>query len=606
MKILLVALNARYVHTNLAVRCLKEAVEEQKLEDTEVRIREFTINDRLEHIAGEIFEEKPDLIGFSCYIWNITQILFLIRSLRLVLPQAFLLAGGPEVSFDPQDLLSRVPQLDAVIAGEGEKSFPTLVKDLLQGRLPFGVKNLVWRSGETGLIVSNKTEKGLPDLNDLPSPYLQPEDFHGRLVYVETSRGCPFSCEFCISSTTHGLRYLEPEKFRHVIRHLFNNGAKTVKFVDRTFNANKKHAFAILNVFREEAEKLRGYSEGIPRAHCEMAGDMLDEEWIAYLGSLPPGMIQVEIGVQSTHLPALRAVNRRQKFSSWKEKAKILQHKFEIPVHLDLIAGLPGEGWSEFRNSFNEVIQVLPNKLQLGFLKVLKGSGVREKSTDFGLAYCPDPPYTILKTRELSHEEILSLKRLEEILERYYNSGRFRYSIKYFLQNAASPFDFFHSFAVYWQKEGWFSLEWNAKALFGNLWQFLTGSAPPVMRDATLHNRMIWREIIRFDYFLQERPGSIPEFLQGKKSGKEWDRIREQIRKDAGWMKIIPDAGKMDRRQWARATSVEYFEVDHEYRQEPGLWYLFYYGKNGTRFFPYNEPEPSGLLIAPKNKERHL
>jgi len=615
VRILLVALNARYVHTNLAVRYLRGGFEKKALKGTEVHVREFSINDRLEYIAGEIFEEKPDIIGFSCYIWNMSQMIVLLRNLRLVLPQSFLVAGGPEVSFDPEDLLIRVPQLDGVIIGEGEKVFPDLIENLFRGKFPFQVRNLVWRfravsargnlvmdliperfpgkvrKDGTDIIVSNQIESELPDLNDLPNPYSQPENFHGRLVYAETSRGCPFHCEFCISSTIRGIRYLEPEKFRYILRQLLLSGARTVKFVDRTFNVSKDHGFAILNIFREEVLKARKEGilqpEEVPRAHCEIAGEFLNEEWISFLGNFPQGMIQVEIGVQSTYPPALRTVKRPQRFAAWKEQARILQHRFGIPVHLDLIAGLPGEGLREFRNSFNDVIEVQPDNLQLGFLKVLKGSGVREKSSDFGLVYSPDPPYSILRTKELAYSEVLDLKKLEEMLERYYNSGKFHYSMKYVLQSVISPFDFFHSLADFWKEKGWFGLEWNTKALFSNLWEFLTekDNKAEGIRKYLAGKEKIWKEILRFDYFLLERPGQVPLFLQGNRSGKEWDPVRETIRSHPNWKLVIPDAKELDRRQWSRATAVEYFDINLETGQGAGAWYLFYYGKKGKRYF---------------------
>lgn len=647
MRILLVALNARYVHTNLAIRCLREALEEQR-EDWEVRIKEFSINDHLENIAAEVYEEKPDIIGFSYYIWNITPIMSLVRRLRQVLPLAYFVAGGPEVSFDPEETLRKCPQLDAVIAGEGELSFPDLVRAWSEGQLPWQVKGIVWRFQKPGehkdlraiippgfqgkyldegsaIIFWNKMCTSLPDLNRLPNPYTKEEDFQGRLVYVETSRGCPFSCQFCISSTSRGMRYLDPERFRLSLRRLLSCGARTIKFVDRTFNARKQHAFRILDVFREEAEKIlpEAGSEKtppeLPRAHCEMAGELLDKDWLDYLQNFPRGMIQLEIGVQSTHQPTLEAVQRPQNFSLWKDKVSFLQHTCNIPVHLDLIAGLPLESWPEFQNSFNEVFALRPNNLQLGFLKVLKGSGLWARSSDYGLVYSPDPPYTILKTRELTHGEILALSRLEEILEKYYNSGRFPYSLEYTLKyisdcipnesvEETSPFDFFHSFAEYWQRNGWFKREWNPKALFENLWHYLQekcNSGQGLGYDANLDFRagreVIWREALRFDYYLLERPGQVPAFLQGHYTqfAKEMDKKREEIKNDPYWQEVIPEAGKLDKQQWARATAVEYFTFDilqseqaamllTKEKKQLGAWYLFYYQGKERRFFKYN------------------
>jgi len=635
VRILLVALNARYVHTNLAVRYLQEALREQKIADVEVCIREFTINEQIDYIAAEIYEEKPDAIGFSCYIWNMSQIGALIQQLHLVLPQTYLMVGGPEVTFDPEHVLTEYPQLNAVVVGEGEESVPALIQAWAEGRLPVAVKGIVWRSGDQ--IVFNQRRLQLPDLDQMPNPYPGFEDFNGRLVYVETARGCPFNCAFCISSTFCGIRYLEPERFREVLRQLFSNGAQTIKFVDRTFNADKKHAFRILDIFREEANRIieaKGADgkEQQLRAHCEMAGELLDEEWLAYLENFPAGMIQLEIGVQSTHQPTLEVVRRPQHFAKWKDKVRFLQHQCDIPIHLDLIAGLPLEGWEEFRNSFNQVLAVEPGNLQLGFLKVLKGSAIWEKSSDYGLVYAPVPPYTILQTNELSYPEIRALVRVEEILEKYYNSGRFAHSMGYLLQNTDNPFAFFHSFATYWHDKGWFRRAWNSKALFQNLWAFIEEHQP------IIGQRWIWRERIRFDYFLMERPGVIPEYMQDKWTGKKWDKMREEIRKDSSWIEKIPDSAEMDRRQWARATAVAYFQADipvldkqdrlikgntdkkdQESEKEPkkeqkqerqettletneqehlekGAWYLFYYRNKKTEYYRYEEKmEPTNL-----------
>lgn len=607
MRILLVALNARYAHTNLAIRYLREALLAEKIADLEVRIREFSINEHIDYIAGEIYEEKPDLIAFSCYIWNMSQIGLLIRQLSLVLPQVYLAVGGPEVSFDPVEVLTAYPQLDAVVIGEGEKSFPCLVKSWVKGARPFLVKGIAW-SLETkeeqhgvavedlvpeeftgnivpgkfgGYIVVNELRTEQLNLNQLPNPYPSFEDFQGKLAYVETSRGCPFQCEYCISSTFHGVRYLEPASFRKLLQQLFKNGARTIKFVDRTFNANRKHAFQVLDIFKEEAMKIMesggAISDFLPLAHCEIAGELLDEEWLKYLKNFPAGMIQLEIGVQSTHQPTLEAIQRPQHFALWKEKVRFLQ-ELGIPIHLDLIAGLPLEGWEEFRNSFNEVIQAAPENLQLGFLKVLKGSAIWQKSLEYGLVYLPYPPYTILQTKELSHKEIRDLVRFEELLEKYYNSGRFIFSMKHLLQKKADPFSFFHAFAQFWQKNSWFKREWKNKDLFQNLWEFLVETEEPLEQE-------IWQEVLRFDYYLMARPGMLPDFLQDQWTGKEGDQIREAIRSADYWREVIPAAQELDRRQWARATAVAYFR--HKNKDE-GSWYLFYYG-NKTQYFKYEQ-----------------
>lgn len=605
MRILLVALNARYVHTNLAVRYLRGSLLEQSEADWEVMIREFSINEHLAKIAADIFEEKPDIIGFSCYIWNVRLVLGLVRRLRLVLPKAYLLAGGPEVSFDSEYLLADYPELDAVVCGEGETAFPALIRVWSAGEDPRNVPGIVWRRrGQSGrkeddIIINNGPGTYYTDLNNLPNPYGFQEDLRGRLVYVETSRGCPYNCQFCLSSTYQGIRFLEPERFRPILQRLLASGAGTIKFVDRTFNACKQHAFRILDIFREESQRFSAdHQEGQsfwPRAHCEMAGELLDKEWLDYLQTFPKGMIQLEIGVQSTHRPTLNAVQRLQQFAVWKDRVVFLQQACHIPVHLDLIAGLPLEGFQEFRSSFNETFSVRPDNLQLGFLKVLKGSGIREKSKDYGLKYAPDPPYTILQTRELTHAKILELARVEDILEKYYNSGKFRFSLELIMLEWPSPFDFFYSFSTFLKQGGWFRREWDNKALFAGLWQFLARQAG---ENHNFVDPAVWREAIRFDYFLMAKPGLVPDFLEPDvkpdRRNRDYKKMQHEIWDQSSWSKLISGAEKLDRRQWSRATAVEYFLFDVPQARsivktggEAGVWYLFYYGDREKKYFKY-------------------
>lgn len=619
MRILLASLNAKYVHTNLALRYLREEV---KAEFPDVILKEFTINESIAGIAGEIFEAKADVIGFSCYIWNMNEILTLIRRLRPVLPQARIVLGGPEVSFEAEEVLKRTIEADVVVYGEGEETFHELLKVWELGQEPEGVAGLVWRRGQE--IVANPPREVAADLNGLPFPYREKEDFRKRIVYVETTRGCPFCCQYCLSSTLSGVRYLEPERFREIFRTLLFNGARTIKFVDRTFNVNKKHAMAILDIVREEA----GYypaQEGI-RVHCEIAGELLDEEWVKYLKGYPEGLLQLEVGVQSTYQPTLKSIARPQHFERWRKFVLEIQQNGQIPLHLDLIAGLPEEGWENFRTSFNDVYSVEPAMLQLGFLKVLKGSGLRKKSEQYGLVYVPDPPYTILETQWLTHSELLQLGRIEQVLDKYYNSGKFAYGLRQIMHLFTTPFDFYHQFALFWQQKEWFRLAWQGKALFANLWQFLEEFRLTKDVDSLIWERL--RDSLRFDFYLWEKPNPLPDFLQGvdvyAASGASMENENrtsifgsgfwETVKNDPQWLEKIPELQEMDHRQWNRHTSLEYFTFDvgsskpgnsvaslgtsfqlpvvpqkerNQPFQDEGAWYLFFYwGK--TRAFRLN------------------
>ena len=588
MRVLLVAVNAKYVHTNLALRYLHAQV---KVVYPDVLLREFSINDRVDRIAGELYEAKADVIGFSCYIWNLKEIVALIRQLHPVCPKVKFVIGGPEVSFESEQFLLEHPEVDALVIGEGETTFLELLNTWQGGEDLSHVAGIAWNKG--GNIVINPLQLTATDLNQLPNPYTENEDFTGRLVYVETTRGCPFNCQYCLSSTFRGVRFLEPERFRTMFRHLIKNGARTIKFVDRTFNANKRHALRILDIVREESERIPDAQR--IRVHCEMAGDLFDDEWINYFKAYPRGLIQLEIGVQSTHEPTLKIVSRPQKFKAWKKYLPEMQ-KLHIPLHLDLIVGLPEENWINFRTSFNDVYRVKPDMLQLGFLKLLKGSGLRLHSNHYGLVYNPDPPYTILETPDLSHGEILQLLRMEDLLDKYYNSGKFVYALNEVLKLFSTPFDFYNAFAEFWEHCGWFNRQWQGKALFDKLWEFNEAFHDHSLEVST---REIICDALRFDYYLWERPNTVPDYLQARlkvsleTEGKadQWKTRQEEIRRDSCWEKLIPESQQMDRRQWSRNTAIAYFTCDIlQVGVSPApCWYLFYYQQGKVKAYRYED-----------------
>lgn len=579
LRVLLVALNAKFVHTNLALRYLRE---EARIAYPELLLREFSINEQIEQIAAEIYETKADVIGFSCYIWNIKEIGALISRLRPVCPDVLFILGGPEVSFDVEDFFNAHPEADVLVIGEGETIFLQLLKSWESGQDFSHMPGIATRDAHNKIVVNLPRSESL-NLNNLPQPYQEKEDFTGRIVYVETTRGCPFNCQYCLSSTDRGVRFLEPERFRRIFRQLISMGARTIKFVDRTFNANKDHAFQILDIVREESVKHQDLER--IRVHCEFAGDLLDQEWLSYLRDYPLGLIQLEIGVQSTNEPTLEAISRSQKFGEWKHYVPELQ-ALEIPIHLDLIAGLPEENWVNFRRSFNHVYEVQPDMLQLGFLKGLKGSGLRKQGHKYGLVFTSDPPYTILETRILTHGEILQLHRMEVLLDKYYNSGKFSNSLLKVLILFSSPFDFYHSFAEFWHRRGWFQQRWHGKALFDRLWEFIE-TIYLLETDISFNTarREQIRDSVRFDYYLWERPNIVPSYLSIE-ARSEWegkaDEIKtwqDKIRQDDIWGGIIPESRVLDRRQWYRNTAVTYFASDilDEGGMQSSGWYLFYY-----------------------------
>lgn len=588
MRVLLVALNAKYVHTSLALRYLRSEV---SVAYPEVLLREFSINDRLERIAGELYEAKADVIGFSCYIWNLKEIVALIRRLHPVCPNVKFVIGGPEVSFEAEDFLREYPEVDALVIGEGEKTFLELLTTWESGGDLSHISGIAWN--KNGEIINNALSHASSDLNHLPDPYTENEDFTGRLVYVETTRGCPFNCQYCLSSTFQGVRFLDPERFRSMFRHLLKNGARTIKFVDRTFNANKRHALRILDIVKEESQRHPDVQR--IRVHCEMAGDLIDEEWMAYFNDYPRGLIQLEIGVQSTHKPTLKIVARPQKFENWKKYIpKMLA--LGIPLHLDLIAGLPEENWTTFRTSFNDVYRVQPTMLQLGFLKVLKGSGLRQHSNQYGLVYIPDPPYTILETSVLSHAEILQLLRMEDVLDKYYNSGKFAHILGKVLKLFPTPFDFYHAFAEFWEHRHWFNRQWQGKALFDRLWEFIEVCQEILTpEDVAIREKIC--DALRFDYYLWERPNIIPDYLRPEASFQTeegvalWKNKQAEVRQDGSWETLIPEFNQMDRRQWNRNTAVSYFTSDVLQFGQSSVpcWYLFLYQQGKVRAYRFED-----------------
>jgi len=586
LRVLLVALNAKYVHTSLALRYLRGEVNAVY---PDVLLREFSINDRLDRIAGELYEAKADVIGFSCYIWNLKEIVALIRQLHPVCPNVKFVVGGPEVSFETEEFLLKHSEVDAVVIGDGEKTFLELLTTWAGGDDLSHVSGIAWN--KNGKIVTNPLRPASSDLNGLPDPYTEKEDFTGRLVYVETTRGCPFNCQYCLSSTFQGVRFLEPERFRVMFRQILKKGARTIKFVDRTFNANKRHALRILDIVREESECFPD-SQQI-RVHCEMAGELFDDEWMDYFRAYPRGLIQLEIGVQSTHNLTLKLVSRPQNFEEWRKYIPVMQ-TLGIPLHLDLIVGLPEENWTNFRTSFNDVYRVKPAMLQLGFLKVLKGSGLRLQSKHYGLVYTPDPPYTILETPVLSHGEILQLFRMEDLLDKYYNSGKFAHTLCEVLKLFPTPFDFYHEFAEFWEHCGWFNRQWQGKALFDKLWEFIEGFYAQSL-DVSAQDKI--SDALRFDYYLWERPNTVPDYLRPEASLEtegnvdSWKTRQDEIRRADYWKKVSPEFKQMDRRQWNRNTAVTYFTSDV---LQPGespapCWYLFYYQQGKVKAYRFED-----------------
>lgn len=463
MNIIFTTLNAKYIHTNLAIRYLKAYAQPE----FNVQLVEFTIKDPTMNIVTDLIQRKPKIIGFSCYIWNIEETIKVIKMIKKIDSSIQIVVGGPEVTYDFMEWMETVPQFDFLIMGEGEATFKQLLQQF-EGEHDFSqVKGICYR--EDGKILVTPQGNKI-DLRDIPSPYRFEEDIphlSKRVTYIETSRGCPFSCQFCLSSIEVGVRYFDREKIKDDIRYLMKNGAKTIKFVDRTFNISRSYA---LDMFRFLID------EHLPGTvfQFEITADIMRPEVIEFLNKeAPAGLFRFEIGVQSTNDYTNELVKRKQNFEKLTRTVTMVKEGCKIDQHLDLIAGLPEEDYNSFRKTFNDVFALRPEELQLGFLKMLRGTGLRLQAKEHEYVYMDHSPYEILGNRVLSFDDIIKIKQVEDVLEKYWNDHRMDHTIEYLVSLFPSPFDFFQEFGSYWESKGWARIGHQLEDLFRRLYEFL-------------------------------------------------------------------------------------------------------------------------------------
>lgn len=475
MKILLVAVNSKYIHTALAVRTLSAYVGSE-----DVTYAEFTINERIEDVVKAVYSYGTETVMFSCYIWNIEFVLKTAQTLKKIAPSVNIILGGPEVTFDSVDYMERYPFIDGIMCGEGEET----LADFLENGI--SVNGMVYRQGDKVIVMP---ERGaVCDINSIPFPYSD-EDIQrdkNKLIYYETSRGCPYRCSYCLSSTVHNVRFRSLETVKKELIRFINGGVKIVKFVDRTFNADKKRA--------EELVRFLSENGGKTQFHFEIAADILSDEIIALFKASPRGMFLLEIGVQSTKMQTIEAIDRKTDFEKISKAVKELSGY--VHMHLDLIAGLPYETYEDFKNSFNDVLSLEPDVLQLGFLKLLRGTKIRRESEKYGYVFNNYPPYEVLSNNYISYEEMLKLKAVENVLERYYNSGVFENSIRYLLKEYIAPFELFSKLGSYFEKKGYL----NSAISQNNLYAIL----------AEFNSEEKFREYLKLDFFLNTNNPSTP------------------------------------------------------------------------------------------------
>ncbi|CAM3484167.1 B12-binding domain-containing radical SAM protein [Aeromicrobium ponti] len=464
MKVIASTLNAKYIHTNIAIRYLKAYAEP----DFNVEIAEYTIKDPVMNIVTDLISKKPSVIGFSCYIWNIEETIKVIKMIRKIDPSIHIVAGGPEVTYDVAEWMENVKEFDYIVIGEGEETFKQLLTELDGGLNMENVHGLAFR--KNGQVHTNPQRNKL-DLRELPSPFRFEEDIphlSKRVTYIETSRGCPFSCQFCLSSIEVGVRYFDREKIKEDIRYLMKNGAKTIKFVDRTFNISRSYALEMFQFLIDEH---------LPGTvfQFEITADIMRPEVIEFLNKeAPSGLFRFEIGVQSTNDYTNELVMRKQNFDKLCRTVTMVKDGGKIDQHLDLIAGLPEEDYHSFKKTFNDVFAMRPEELQLGFLKMLRGTGLRLRAEEHQYIYMDHSPYEILGNNVLSFDDIIRIKQVEDVLEKYWNDHRMDATIEYLVTKVfPTPFDFFQEFGSYWELKGWSRIGHQLEDLFRRLFEFL-------------------------------------------------------------------------------------------------------------------------------------
>lgn len=545
MQFLLVALNAKYIHSNPALYSLRAYAGENAVH---VQIAEYTINNRIEDILSDIYKRKPDVIGFSCYIWNWSMVQEIFTELHKLLPALPIWLGGPEVSFDGEVVLEKYSELTGIMVGEGEATFAELLEHYLTGEKPLEkiaglVLNKRTNGEETEKSIAAKTQAREPlSMTEIPFLYNNLTDFENRIIYYESQRGCPFRCSYCLSSIDKSVRLRDIEVVKKELQFFLDNRVAQVKFVDRTFNCNHKHAMEIWRYIHEN-------DNGVTNFHFEIAGDIINEEEIALLNKMRPGLVQLEIGVQSANPQTLKEIRRVMDIGKLKQVVAAIKSGSNIHQHLDLIAGLPFEDYESFGRSFNEVYAMQPNQLQLGFLKVLKGSYMHDMAEDYGLVYTDKPPYEVLYTKWLSYEDVCRLKRIEEMVELYYNSNQFTHTLPLLEKAFETPFSLYEALADYYEQNGLFVETPSRMYRYQVLLDFAK------VYDAK--NETLYRELLTYDLYLREnlksRPGFATDLAPYKKEISAFYKREEEERK------YLPDYAGYDGRQLARMTHLEYF-----------------------------------------------
>ena len=555
MNILLTAINAKYIHSNLAVYSLRAyAAGKCERYKEEIGIAEYTINQPLDQILMDLYKRKPEVLCFSCYLWNIEYVEQLVAELGKIMPQTDIWLGGPEVSYHASHMLEQFPQVYGIMRGEGEETFLELAefyynnsgKSLEQCEKVQRLKEIVGITFRDGEEIIETADRSVMDLSKVPFVYEDLDVFKNKIIYYESSRGCPFSCSYCLSSIDKCLRFRDLELVKKELQFFIDHEIPQVKFVDRTFNCKHSHSMEIWSYIKE-------HDKGKTNFHFEVAADLLNEEELNLISTMRPGLIQLEIGVQSTNEQTIKEIHRTMKFSQVTEVVNRVHAAKNIHQHLDLIAGLPFEDYNSFHKSFCDVYALRPEQLQLGFLKVLKGSYMEEKTKDYELLYQNRPPYEVLSTKWIPYSDVIRLKGLEEMVEVYYNSRQFEHTMELLEQVFGDAFVMFEEMSNYYEEHGYYGVNHNRVARYEILYAFIKEVA--LVQYETLLTEEQFRQTLVMDLYLRENMKNRPAFAGDSLVSKEVERTFYDT--EAEEHQYLKGYEKYDKRQLRKMTHLE-------------------------------------------------
>ncbi|TLS36590.1 B12-binding domain-containing radical SAM protein [Pseudalkalibacillus caeni] len=579
MKTVISTLNAKYIHTCLALRYLKAYA----APDFDVEMAEYTINDPVMNIVTDLYSKKPDVIGFSCYIWNIEETIPVMSMLKKINPDLKIIVGGPEVTYDVYHWLDRIPEIDFIAMGEGEATFKELLSEIERGKNCENVNGIAYRKDGQNHI--NPARAKL-NLKEVPSPFRFEEDLpqlSKRVTYVETSRGCPYSCQFCLSSIEVGVRYFDAELMKKEIMFLMEHGAKTIKFVDRTFNIKRDYAMDMFDFL------IKSHLPGTV-FQFEITADIMRPEVLEFLNeNAPAGLFRFEIGIQSTNDATNELVMRRQNYKKLARTITMVKEGGKIDQHLDLIAGLPEEDYTSFKQTFNDVFEFRPEELQLGFLKMLRGTGVRLRAEKHDYIYMDNSPYEILGNNVLSFDDITRIKQVEDVLEKYWNDHRMDHTSEFLVSSVfETPFDFFQDFGTYWDNQGWSRIGHQLEDLFKRLAEFL--------QERKTVEWPVIEGLMKLDYFMSHK----------HKPRKPWwdDRLEKSVRseylqrftEDPALLREGFRSLQLTERDLHKHTLIEFLPFDLEYYfktkeiKESETLILVYYNPKEAKPYLFSTP----------------